>query len=363
MSQSFTFGPMTSRTRTTSTNKMNSFAELLQKHDKESGARKLNMEFFQQALFSLKFNSWIGAVWDMFQILLSLVACTMYVSETYYYTYEATRMYSLIENVITQFFMLDFLLSWTISPSPQLFFRQLMTWVDIATILPVYISYITSGDAAPNLSLLRFLRILRLVRILRTFRLLGGFSGVKRQSIALSLAMLSLIFLAAGIVNILENELNSLSFDCQYVNALTLYEPSCEADYPSYDDPSCDCRAHNCEAMYQGDDSKHKPSKLKCTDLTFFDSLYFIIITIYPVGYGSMVINNYSRAAIIVIIIASIIVIQMQLNKLSQLYSMISPFRVPYDKHYQDKHVVLCGFVHDKEKLSRFLREFFHPDR
>lgn len=322
------------RTKTASINSENSFAGLLKQHDEVSG-QKFNIELFQQAIFALKYNSWIGAGWDLFQVCLSLVACAVYISETYVHSYQAVKVYSLIENVMTQFFLIDFLLSWFTSSSSRLFFRQYMTWIDLVTILPVYISYIMSDGAAPNLSLLRFLRILRLVRILRTFRMLGGFSGVKRQSISLSLAMLSLIFLAAGVVNILENEINSLSYDCQFINSLTLYEPSCESSYPSYDDPSCDCMKHRCEAVYQSYDSNHKPSKIKCADLPFFESLYFIIITMYPVGYGSMIVNNYSRMAIIVIIITSIIVIQMQLNKLSQLYSMISPFRAPYVKHFQ----------------------------
>ena len=353
---------MASRTSRTTIKKQNTFAGLLHKHE-EVSAQRCNVQWIKQVLFTMKHNSWIGLAWDVFQVILSLIACAIYVSETYLFDYTAIRVYDLIELVITQFFMIDFLLTWFISGSSRHFFGQFMTWIDIATILPVYISFVVSDNAAPNLSILRFLRILRLVRILRTFRMLGGFSGVKRQSITLSLAMLSLIFLAAGIVNILENELNSIDFDCQYINSLTQYEPSCEASYPTFDDPSCDCKEHHCEPLYRSHDSQGKPSDIKCTDLPFFDSLYFIVITIYPVGYGSMVVNNYSRAAIIVLIITSIIVIQMQVNKLSQLYSMNSPYRAPYEKSYQDKHVILCGFVHDKEKLARFLREFFHPDR
>ena len=350
-------------TRTTTVHHENTFAGLLQNHEESSIPPCFNVEFLQRTLLALKFNSWIGSAWDVFQVVLSLIACAMYISETYVHTYQSMKIYGVVETIITQFFLIDFLLSWFTSSSSRLYFKQFMTWIDFATILPVYVSYMVPDDVAPNLSMLRFLRILRLTRIMRTFRMLGGFSGVKRQSIALSLVMLSLIFLAAGVVNILENELNSLSFDCQYINSLTLYEPSCEPNYPSYDDPSCDCKAHNCESVYQGRDAEHKPSTIKCTDLSFFASFYFIVITIYPVGYGSMIINNYSRMAVIVIIVTSIIVIQMQLNKLSQLFSMRSPFRSPYVKHFQDKHVVLCGFVHDKEKLTRFLREFFHPDR
>ena len=355
---------MIPHTKSTYVQNKNTFSKLLKQHDKNvTRFVNFNTEHIYQTLFILKYNSWVGSVWDVSQVALSLVACGIYVAESYVFTYDSLKTYSALENIITQFFALDFFLSWFLSSSSRIYFKQLMTWIDIATILPVYISYIVSDEDAPNLSILRFLRILRLIRILRTFRMLGGFSGVKRQSITLSLAMLSLIFLAAGIVNILENEINSLSFDCQYINSLTNYEPSCAPGYPTYDDPSCDCRAHNCEPLHQSNDASSMPSEIKCSDMTFFNSLYFIIITIYPVGYGSMISNNYSRAAVIVVIITSVVVIQMQVNKLSQLYSMISPFRAPYKKHFQDKHIVLCGYVHDKEKLVRFLREFFHPDR
>lgn len=349
--------------KTTRVKQRNTFAVLLEKQQKDAASYQFSYESFRQYTISLMYNSSIGTGWDILQVILSLASCAIYVLETYVYTYQAMKLFSLMENVVTQFFLVDFLLSWFTSPSHRQYFGHYMTWVDVFTILPVYLSFIVSSKDAPNLSILRFLRILRLIRILRTFRMLGGSSGVKRQSITLSLAVVSLIFLAAGVVHITENEFNSMSYDCQYVNSLTLFEPSCAPDYPTFNDPSCDCQEHHCDAVYQSQDSNHRPSKVKCTDLPFFDSLYFIMITIYPIGYGTMIRNNYSFAAIMVVIIAFIIIIQMQVNKLSQLYAMISPFRAPYEPHYQDKHIILCGFVHDKQKLERFLREFFHPDR
>ena len=40
-----------------------------------------------------------------------------------------------------------------------------------------------------------------------------------------------------------------------------------------------------------------------------------------------------------------------------------SPYREPYVQQSHDTHVVICGHVNDKNKLEKFFKEFFHPDR
>eukprot|EP00603_Paraphysomonas_imperforata_P015099 CAMPEP_0114470980 /NCGR_PEP_ID=MMETSP0104-20121206/11558_1 /TAXON_ID=37642 ORGANISM="Paraphysomonas imperforata, Strain PA2" /NCGR_SAMPLE_ID=MMETSP0104 /ASSEMBLY_ACC=CAM_ASM_000202 /LENGTH=1460 /DNA_ID=CAMNT_0001644775 /DNA_START=362 /DNA_END=4744 /DNA_ORIENTATION=+ len=284
--------------------------------------------------------------------------------ETYWATYNALQAYTLIENVITQFFLLDFLLGWIAAHSSRIYFSKSFTWIDLATIAPVYLNYVLSGStSSPNLSLLRFLRILRLIRILKTFRLLGGMNGVKRQTVTLSLALVSLIFLAAGIIHIFENEIQQVEYDCQYIGALTNYEPSCDASQPTFDDADCDCKTNQCIPYYMSSDTNHKPSAIKCQNFKFFDSLFLVIITIYPVGYGSMIATDASRAALVLLIIVSLIVIPIQINKLALLIKMSSNYRRPFERLPYENHVLLCGFCNDKEKLCRLLREFFNPDR
>eukprot|EP00602_Paraphysomonas_sp_CaronLab_P005050 CAMPEP_0185030594 /NCGR_PEP_ID=MMETSP1103-20130426/17565_1 /TAXON_ID=36769 /ORGANISM="Paraphysomonas bandaiensis, Strain Caron Lab Isolate" /LENGTH=1609 /DNA_ID=CAMNT_0027565787 /DNA_START=240 /DNA_END=5069 /DNA_ORIENTATION=+ len=323
--------------------------------------RSYDISTFKKYLISLKYNSLGGTYWDILQVVLSLLACAIYVAESYRDSYLWLQIYSIIENIITQFFLMDFIVSWFIASSTIAFFKSPMAWIDIVTIIPVYLTYI---QQAPNISWLRFARILRLIRILRTFRLLGGFSGVKRQIITLILALLSLTFLAAGVINLTENDVNELSYDCQYINEKTGYEPSCDSNFSSFDDPTCDCRENNCYALHDVQDTQYKPSKIRCRSLAFFECLYFVVVTISVVGYGDFnPTNNASRIATLMLIIAALIVIPMQINKLQTLLSMNSPFRTTYEARPHENHLILCGHVNDKSKLSRVFREFFHPDR
>lgn len=270
----------------------NSLSHYLERLDEERETvlwriKQFDYHTFKHFILHLKYNTIYGLWWDVLLVVLSLVACVIYVMETYWATYMALSIYTLIENVITQFFLIDFIFGWLAAHSARIYFSKLFTWVDMATIAPVYINYMMSGtDGGPNLSILRFLRILRLIRILKTFRLLGGMSGVKRQTVTLSLALISLIFLAAGVIHIFENELQQLDFDCQYINIMTNFEPSCDATMPTFNSTDCDCLSHNCEPYYEPSDKNHEPSTVKCHSLGFFDSLFFVFITIYPVGYG-----------------------------------------------------------------------------
>jgi hypothetical protein len=347
----------------------NSFSVYLEHLDEEKSTllwrlKQFDYHTFKHTILHIKYNTVYGLWWDVLLVSMSLGACAMYVMETYWASYQALQRYNFIENVITQFFFVDFVFGWVVTHSTRRYFFKLFTWIDLATIAPVYMKYMMTGtDGGPNLSILRFLRILRLIRILKTFRILGDMGGVKRQAVTMSLSLVSLIFLAAGVIHIFENELQQLDFDCQYINRLTDFTPSCDATMPTYNSTDCDCKSNNCAGFYETSDKNNEPSTIKCNSLSFFDSLFFVIITIYPVGYGSMVVTDASRATIVLLIIASLIVIPIQINKLALLIAMNSPYRKPFQTLPCENHVLLCGYCNDKEKLSRVLREFFNPDR
>lgn len=56
-----------------------------------------------------KSQSLVGKLWDVLLIMMSILACAIYVSETYTNGYNSVQVYSFIEIVITQFFAADFL--------------------------------------------------------------------------------------------------------------------------------------------------------------------------------------------------------------------------------------------------------------
>ena len=309
-----------------------------------------------------KNNSSLGSFWDILQIILSVVTCAMYIADSYTTNFTTAYIFLLLELIITQLFMVDFLLNWYLDSTFN-YLLQPLSLIDIFTILPVYITLGTDSTAAANLGFLRFVRILRLVRIFRTFKALRNLSGIKRQLLSLILTLLSMTFLAAGLVQLMENDIEQYQFDCRYINAATYWEPSCTSTEPE-DEATCDCDTNNCEGYYLRGDGKGNPTGIRCIRLTYFDAFYFIIVTVSTVGYGDISPTTmYSRIVVLVFIVASLVIIPMQVNKLQVLIAMRSPYRNPYKAIVNENHVILCGHVNDKGKLEQFFKEFFHPDR
>ena len=156
-----------------------------------------------------------------------------------------------------------------------------MTLVDLLTILPVYLAF-GLGSSYTAFKFLQCLRILKLLRIFKTFKPMRNTSAVRRQLIILVLTLVSMVFLFAGIVQIMENDVQQLEYGCKYINENTNWLPSCSTSAPANDD--CDCQANNCLPQYNFADYELKHTGISCIKLPYFDAIYFIIITIATVG-------------------------------------------------------------------------------
>jgi hypothetical protein len=315
-----------------------------------------------------KSQTFVGKMWDVLLIFMSIVACAIYVSETYEAGYEAVQIYGYIEIIVTQFFAADFLYNFAAAANVLRYLTDAWTIVDLVTIIPVYITIglqaSTGGSAGVNLSIFRFVRILRLIRILRMFKLLNTLSGIQRQLVTLSLTLVSLIFMAAGVVHIMENDLKqTLFYSCSYTNAATNWAPSCYSDSP-YDaatDTTCDCVSldqnidYTCVSTYQTGDKKGEPSGITCEVITFLDALYFLVVTVATVGYGDISPSTQlSKAVMMGFIVTSFVLIPVQVNALTELLAANSQYRQPFNQASGESHIIICGYVNPCPTLSLF---------
>jgi hypothetical protein len=304
-------------------------------------------------------NSW--AVWDSLQIFFTLLGCGIFIATCYELSYIATRVLRIADVVVTQFYFADFLLDWYMNAS-LMYFTDSLAALDLLAMFPVYFMLFQRLNGL--LDFFRCLRILRLVRLVQNLKFMHNTSGINRQTVYLSITLVIIIFLSSCLTHFLENAFHD--YMCTYIGPATNWEPSCTHTAPAAATQGCtdSCRAYMCHGVYGFHDVDGEPKDVKCEIISFFDTFYFIIITLSTIGYGDVVLrNNYAKAAIIFFIIAAVVIIPMRLSELQTLLSLTNPYAKPYNPQNNESHVIVTGYTSDKKKLENFLKEFFHPDR
>ena len=325
---------------------------------------------FSKKLTILLHRSNVGKTWDWIIVITSLVASGWYVANTYTnQSWIAVMNYKSADIIFTSIYVTDAIISWLLAPSPMRYALSIERVLDIGTLVPYFIDVSYSYDA----NRVRETRVLRLIRFLRINRGLKNQHGARRQIYQIFYFILCLLFVGAGMVQLMENDVRqAFQYRCKYSTAATNWIASCSPDFPfsTYENPLdpeywCDCRLWNCHTYYLFFDKPHQPTAVQCIRLTFFDTIYFMVVTIATLGYGDIAPStNLSKLVIIAIIIMSIIFIPMQVQRLAAIYYMSSTFRRPYVRaHTDEKHVIICGHVADRTKMERFLKEFYHPTR
>lgn len=224
-----------------------------------------------------------------------------------------------VDQTFTVLFTMDLLLRLAASSQRITFLCSPMAIVDILTVTPVYLEWLGDMDNGNSLNFLRFIRVLRVMRILRTFKVINnGMNAIKRQTITLALTVTSIVFLAAGLVHLFEGD---------------LFQPL--------------------EGTAQDE------------HMTFGNALWFIIVTLSTVGFGDVVPESrFGQVVTAIFIIASIVLIPMQVNQLTGLLALQSKFRTKHrPSNGTPPHVLIIGHVSDASMLEDFLAEFYHPDR
>ncbi len=315
---------------------------------------------FRKKVEITRINSFTGVMWDLIQVCAALIVCSTYVIGSYTLSLDGLTKLYYIDVIMTQLFLAEFVLGFYLKQSFLYF--DFFILIDMLTIVPVYMSFGLGSDYT-RLDFLKCLRILTLLKIFKNMKFTRNLSGVKRQIISLITTLVCLIFLTAGIIQLVENIGNESLSNCKYINEATNWLPSCDPTAPANPN-NCDCAEFNCHARYRLGDENDKPSEISCVVLTFYNSFYYIMVTVATIGYGDITPSTIAgKVVIIIFIVGSIIIIPMRVNELQRLLALRSVFRQPYHPAPSENHVIICGHVNNADKLDRFFQEFFHPDR
>jgi len=260
-------------------------------------------------------NSLGGRSWDIFQVVLSLIACLMHILSTYKENdlsddeaeVQSTQFEIILELVLSAFFFIDLIMHFYVCDHRIWFFTQGDTIVDVLTLAPVAIS-LGGSSVSINTSFLRALRILRAMRILRAFRVTkNSLSAVDQKVATLVIIIVSIIFMSACLVQTLE-QTNGLQ--------------------------------------------------------DFGVAMYFVIVTISTVGYGDKSpVTFEGRLVVCFMIIGFMVIVPVKISELADLLAMRSPWFITYHSKAGYRNILLIGSVLEVSEVEAFLEEFFHPDR
>ncbi|OQR82449.1 Voltage-gated Ion Channel (VIC) Superfamily [Achlya hypogyna] len=284
-------------------------------------------------------NSAVGQAWDLFQTVISLAACGLYVVQSYNPSVQSTPL----DMAFVAIFSADYLLRFYCAEDRYVFPFTFNAIIDFMAIIPSVYDFTSRSDhesyaafvaSRPNLTsaqaqalysayvshkqptfaFFRFVRVLRVMKAIQLSRSSSShrISAVQRQLAGIGLLVTSILFISACLFQTIENY------------------------YRELDEPQ----------------------------LTLGDSFYFILVTISTVGYGDLAPQTtFGKFITCSVIVASLVLVPQEVNKLLALLAMQSPFRTAYLPELNNPHVLILGHTANATVLTEFFTEFYHPDR
>ncbi len=210
------------------------------------------------------FNSPIGITVNLIILGLILLSSGIFVLETYPLSENIFRVFKRLDNIILALFTFEYLTRVWCAESKLKFVFSLFSLIDLLSILPLFIGF----------SDIRFIRILRWFRVLRLLRLINFetslFKIKSEDGIILArifLIIFSLIFIYSGAIYQVEHYSNPKVFK------------------------------------------------------TFFDALYFSVVTMTTVGFGDVIpLSEAGKILTVIMIFSGILLIPWQLSILTQKF-------------------------------------------
>lgn len=263
----------------------------------------------------------IGRIVVLISTLAALLSIVLYLYEIFQKPpYDLERCFPL-KNVIycvdlgcNFIFLIYFLLRFFTSNEKVKFWFGLYTIIDLFTIPQIIVSLILDQEWMG----LRFLRVLALMRVpdvMQCFNIIR--SGTSIRVIQLSSLFLSILVVGAGFIHLLEN-----SGEIRWDNLYT-----------------------------------------ETQEISFGDSIYFIVVTLSTVGYGDIGAKTSSgRVFVTLFILLVLATFASFIPELAEFLFARSQYLGSYGKESGRKHVIVCGHI-NYASVSAFLTDFLHEDR
>ncbi|XP_071033716.1 calcium-activated potassium channel slowpoke isoform X2 [Parasteatoda tepidariorum] len=223
----------------------------------------------------------------------------------------ATNTTQQIDLALNIFFMVYFFIRFIAASDKLWFMLELYSFVDYFTIPPSFVS-IYLGRTWIGLRFLRALRLMSVPDILQYLNVLKTSSSIRLAQLVS--IVISVWLTAAGVIHLLENSGDPLDF----VNPQSL---------------------------------------------TYWECVYFLIVTMSTVGYGDIYCQtSLGRAFIVFFILVGLAVFASCIPEIIDLIGSRPKYGGTFKSERGRRHIVVCGHI-TYESVSHFLKDFLHEDR
>ncbi|GFY79264.1 calcium-activated potassium channel slowpoke [Trichonephila inaurata madagascariensis] len=223
----------------------------------------------------------------------------------------ATNTTQQIDLALNIFFMVYFFIRFIAASDKLWFMLELYSFVDYFTIPPSFVS-IYLDRTWIGLRFLRALRLMSVPDILQYLNVLKTSSSIRLAQLVS--IVISVWLTAAGVIHLLENSGDPLDF----VNPQSL---------------------------------------------TYWECVYFLIVTMSTVGYGDIYCQtSLGRAFIVFFILVGLAVFASCIPEILELVGTRPKYGGEFRREHGKRHIVVCGHI-TYESVSHFLKDFLHEDR
>lgn len=232
----------------------------------------------------------MGKAFDLVVVSLIFLVCAAFVVETYDIPERVRKIASFMEVTIIVIFIIEYLLRFWVSEKKLKHFFHIYSLIDLAAILPIFF-------AQQHFQVIRVFRTLRIMRLIRFLEnqhfFFGSIKPIHLIIFRIIYIIIAIVFVSAGLIFYAEHGIN--------------------------------------------------PEKFR----TFFDAVYFSVVTLTTVGFGDITpVSDYGRTITVLIIISGIVFIPWQVRNLIAHFivstSKISLVCKECGLEYHDKDAVYC---------------------